>query len=153
MAVLIAVLIMQAEEAAEYEDLLSGLQHLTSVVKENRRPLLPPQQHGTKRKTHALDLDHTFIRSTQHSLHKPKVKVWNSSIWFVSPAADQLHAIKMLVMQWVPTSQIMCVLSRCSTPQQAIECSLVGSDTEVELQVIQAAAGMNRVRLALGQHG
>ena len=75
MSVLIAVLVMQAEEAAEYVNFLSGLPHLSSVVKENRRPLLPPQQPGTNRKTLVLDLDHTLIRSTQHSLHKPKVKV------------------------------------------------------------------------------
>ena len=75
MPVLIAVLDTQAEEAAEYVNFLSGLPHLSSVVKENRRPLLPPQQPGTNRKTLVLDLDHTLIRSTQHSLHKPKVKV------------------------------------------------------------------------------
>ena len=64
---------MQAEEAAEYVNFLSGLPHLTSVVKENRRPLLPPQQSGSTRKTLVLDLDHTLIRSTQHSLSKAKV--------------------------------------------------------------------------------
>ena len=52
---------------------LSSLPHLSSVVKENRRPLLPLQQPGTNRKTLVLDLDHTLIRSTQHSPNKAKV--------------------------------------------------------------------------------
>lgn len=64
---------MQAEEAAEYVNFLSSLPHLTSVVKENRRPLLPPQQPNTNKKTLVLDLDHTLIRSTQHSFNKAKV--------------------------------------------------------------------------------
>ena len=67
------VLLTQAEEAAEYVNFLSSLPHLSAVVKENRRPLLPPQQPGTERKTLVLDLDHTLIRSTQHSLNKAKV--------------------------------------------------------------------------------
>ena len=66
-------LIVQAEEAAEYVNFLSSLPHLTSVVKENRRPLLPPQQPNTNKKTLVLDLDHTLIRSTQHSFTKAKV--------------------------------------------------------------------------------
>ena len=68
-----SLLSMQAEDAAEYVNFLSSLPHLTSVVKENRRPLLPPQQPGADKKTLVLDLDHTLIRSTQHSPHKPKV--------------------------------------------------------------------------------
>ena len=67
------LLLMQAEDAAEYVNFLSSLPHLTSVVKENRRPLLPPQQPGANKKTLVLDLDHTLIRSTQHSPRKPKV--------------------------------------------------------------------------------
>ena len=64
---------VQAEEAAEYVNFLSSLPHLTSVVKENRRPLLPPQQPSANKKTLVLDLDHTLIRSTQHSFNKAKV--------------------------------------------------------------------------------
>ena len=66
-------LAVQAEEAAEYVNFLSSLPHLTSVVKENRRPLLPPQQPSATKKTLVLDLDHTLIRSTQHSFNKAKV--------------------------------------------------------------------------------
>ena len=66
-------LTVQAEEAAEYVNFLSSLPHLTSVVKENRRPLLPPQQPSANKKTLVLDLDHTLIRSTQHSFNKAKV--------------------------------------------------------------------------------
>ena len=36
----------QAEEAADYLNFLSGLPHRSTVVKQGRRPLLPPQAPG-----------------------------------------------------------------------------------------------------------
>ena len=84
------VLIVQAEEAAEYLNFLSSLPHISKVAKRSRRPLLPPPRpdvDGRLRKTLVLDLDHTLIRSTLFNPHMP-AKVRNAK----DPCINAMHA-------------------------------------------------------------
>lgn len=88
-ALICRVLIVQAEEAAEYLNFLSSLPHISKVAKRSRRPLLPPPRpdvDGRLRKTLVLDLDHTLIRSTLFNPHMP-AKVRNAK----DPCINAMH--------------------------------------------------------------